>query len=142
MKSPTVLFGKQLFSPRSKKAKSSTALNVRRCGFQRVFSPSWVPIGLFGLRFSSDSVFNSQTLVTERSASIGRRLSKDASTFLSSSPPDINSRRSSYLDIISTGSKLSGIKVFISLTTTATVECSSQSTHSNSSITELTGSKS
>ncbi|KAH1009869.1 hypothetical protein HUJ04_002171 [Dendroctonus ponderosae] len=78
MRSPTVLFGKQLFSPRSKKAKSSTALNVRR--------------------FSSDGVFNSQTLVTERSASIGRRLSKDASAFLSSSPPDIN-RKSPILSI-------------------------------------------
>uniref|UniRef100_A0AAR5PM94 Uncharacterized protein n=1 Tax=Dendroctonus ponderosae TaxID=77166 RepID=A0AAR5PM94_DENPD len=95
MRSPTVLFGKQLFSPRSKKAKSSTALNVRR--------------------FSSDGVFNSQTLVTERSASIGRRLSKDASAFLSSSPPDINSRRSSYLDIISTGSKLSGKSPILSI---------------------------
>ncbi|KAF7270677.1 hypothetical protein GWI33_016371 [Rhynchophorus ferrugineus] len=95
IKSPTSLFNKQLFSPRSKKAKSSTALNVRR--------------------FSTDSVFNSQTLVTERSATIGRRLSKDASTFLSSSPPDINSRRSSYLDIISTGSKLSGKSPILSI---------------------------
>lgn len=42
VKSPTTYFNKQLFSPRSKsKAKSSTALNVRR--------------------FSTDSVFNSPT---------------------------------------------------------------------------------
>ncbi|KAL1498139.1 hypothetical protein ABEB36_008987 [Hypothenemus hampei] len=94
-KSPTGLFGKQLFSPRSKKAKSSIALNVRR--------------------FSTDSVFNSQTLASERSASIGRRLSKDASAFLNTSPPDINSRRSSYLDIISTGSKLSGKSPILSI---------------------------
>lgn len=62
---------------------------------------------LFAFSFSTDSVFNSET-PADRSASIGRRLSKDASTFLNTSPPDINSRRSSYLDIISTGSKLSG----------------------------------
>ncbi|XP_050304727.1 uncharacterized protein LOC126742188 isoform X4 [Anthonomus grandis grandis] len=95
IKSPTGLFGKQLFSPRSNKAKSSTALNVRR--------------------FSTDSVFNSQTALTDRSATIGRRLSKDASAFLSSSPPDINSRRSSYLDVISTGSKLSGKSPVLSI---------------------------
>ncbi|XP_060529353.1 uncharacterized protein LOC132703854 [Cylas formicarius] len=95
IKSPTTLFNKQIFSPRSKKAKSSTALNVRR--------------------FSSDSVFNSTTLRLDPSASIGRRLSKDASTFLSSSPPDINSRRSSYLDIISSSSKLSGKSPILSI---------------------------
>ncbi|XP_066145804.1 uncharacterized protein [Euwallacea fornicatus] len=94
-KSPTGLFGKPLFSPRSKKAKSSTALNVRR--------------------FSSDSVFNSETLAADRSANIGRRLSKDASAFLNTSPPDINSRRSSYLDIISSGSKLSGKSPVLSI---------------------------
>lgn len=89
-------FNKQLFSPRSKnKAKSSTNLNVRR--------------------FSTDSVFNSQTLKVDRSTAVGRRLSKDATSFLSSSPPDINSRRSSYLDIINSGSKLSGKSPVLSI---------------------------
>lgn len=46
---------------------------------------------------------------------VGRRLSKDASAFLSSSPPDINSRRSSYLDIISSGSKLAGKSPILSI---------------------------
>lgn len=96
VKSPTMYFSKQLFSPRAKnKAKSSTALNVRR--------------------FSTDSVFSSQTLKPDRSTVVGRRLSKDASSFLSSSPPDINSRRSSYLDIISSGSKLSGKSPVLSI---------------------------
>lgn len=96
IKSPTTYFNKHLFSPRTKdKAKSSTALNVRR--------------------FSTDSVFNSQTLKYEQSSAIGRRLSKDASVFLSSSPPDINSRRSSYLDIISSGSKLAGKSPILSI---------------------------
>lgn len=97
MKSPVPGFG-SLFSPRSKaKARSQTALNVRR--------------------FSTDSVFNSnssQTLKLDRSSAIGRRLSKDA-TFLSSSPPDINSRRSSYLDIINSSSKLSGKSPVLSI---------------------------
>lgn len=96
IKSPTMYFNKQLFSPRSKnKARSSTNLNVRR--------------------FSSDSVFNSQTLKIDRNSAIGRRLSKDASSFLSTSPPDINSRRSSYLDIINSGSKLSGKSPVLSI---------------------------
>ncbi|CAH1971116.1 unnamed protein product [Acanthoscelides obtectus] len=83
-KSPTTYFNRQLFSPRSNnKAKSSTTLNVRR--------------------FSTDSVFNSQTLKQDHSTAVGRRLSRDASSFLTASPPDINSRRSSYLDI---GTKL------------------------------------
>lgn len=94
-KSPTGYFNKQLFSPRSKnKAKSSNTLNVRR--------------------FSSDGAFTSQTLKTDRSSAVGRRLSKDAS-FLSNSPPDINSRRSSYLDIINSGSKLSGKSPVLSI---------------------------
>ncbi|XP_017780096.1 PREDICTED: uncharacterized protein LOC108565254 [Nicrophorus vespilloides] len=93
-KSPT--YFKPLFSPRSNnKAKSSTSLNVRR--------------------FSTDSVFNSQTLKLDRNA-VGRRLSKDASSFLSTSPPDINSRRSSYLDIVTTGSsKLQGKSPVLSI---------------------------
>lgn len=97
IKSPTMIFNKQLFSPRAKnKAKSSTALNVRR--------------------FSTDSVFNGQPLKTENTNNaIGRRLSKDASSFLTSSPPDINSRRSSYLDIISSGNKLSGKSPVLSI---------------------------
>lgn len=94
-KSPTGYFHKQLFSPRSKnKTRSSTTLNVRR--------------------FSSDGAFNPQVLKPDRSSAVGRRLSKDV-TFLSSSPPDINSRRSSYLDIISTGSKLSGKSPVLSI---------------------------
>lgn len=96
VKSPTTYFNKQLFSPRSKnKAKSSTNLNVRR--------------------FSTDSVFNSQSLKTDRSNAVGRRLSKDATAFLTSSPPDINSRRSSYLDIINSTSKLSGKSPVLSI---------------------------
>ncbi|CAH1154324.1 unnamed protein product [Phaedon cochleariae] len=96
IKSPTSYFNKQLFSPRSKnKAKSSATLNVRR--------------------FSTDSILSSQTLKQDTSAVIGRRLSKDASAFLSSSPPDINSRRSSYLDIISSGSKLGGKSPILSI---------------------------
>lgn len=94
-KSPTGYFHKQLFSPRAKnKARSSTTLNVRR--------------------FSSDGAFNPQILRPDRSSAVGRRLSKDV-TFLSNSPPDINSRRSSYLDIISTGSKLSGKSPVLSI---------------------------
>lgn len=46
---------------------------------------------------------------------VGRRLSKDASHFLTSSPPDINSRRSSYLDIVTTGNKLSGKSPVLSI---------------------------
>ncbi|XP_056634899.1 uncharacterized protein LOC130443981 [Diorhabda sublineata] len=97
MKSPTTYLSKQLFSPRSKnKTKSSSNLNVRR--------------------FSSDSVFNSHSLNNkDYSTAVGRRLSKDASAFLSSSPPDINSRRSSYLDIISSGSKLAGKSPILSI---------------------------
>ncbi|KAJ8976794.1 hypothetical protein NQ317_014137 [Molorchus minor] len=97
VKSPTTYFNKQLFSPRSAtKANSSTALNVRR--------------------FSTDSVFNSQTLKQDHSSVVGRRLSKDASMFLTSSPPDINSRRSSYLDIINSGNnKLSGKSPILSI---------------------------
>lgn len=95
IKSPTPLFGKPLFSPRSRaRATSQTALNVRR--------------------FSTDSVFNSQTLKIDRSSAIGRRLSKDA-TFLNSSPPDINSRRSSYLDMINSSQKLSGKSPVLSI---------------------------
>ncbi|KAF5303393.1 hypothetical protein FQA39_LY09984 [Lamprigera yunnana] len=106
VKSPALHFTKQLFSPRTKnKTKSSTALNVRR--------------------FSTDSVFSSQTLKPDRSTIVGRRLSKDASSFLSSSPPDINSRRSSYLDIISSGSKLAGKSPVLSIENVS--ECSSKS---------------
>uniref|UniRef100_A0A6P7F4M4 Glutamate receptor ionotropic, NMDA 3A-like n=1 Tax=Diabrotica virgifera virgifera TaxID=50390 RepID=A0A6P7F4M4_DIAVI len=96
-RSPTTYLSKQLFSPRSKnKNKSSTNLNVRR--------------------FSTDSIFNSQTLNNkDHSTVVGRRLSKDASAFLSSSPPDINSRRSSYLDIINSGSKLAGKSPILSI---------------------------
>ncbi|CAG9830771.1 unnamed protein product [Diabrotica balteata] len=96
-RSPTTYLSKQLFSPRSKnKNKSSTNLNVRR--------------------FSTDSIFNSQTLNNkDYSTVVGRRLSKDASAFLSSSPPDINSRRSSYLDIINSGSKLAGKSPILSI---------------------------
>ncbi|CAH0555037.1 unnamed protein product, partial [Brassicogethes aeneus] len=94
IKSPTTLFNKQLFSPRSKnKTKSQTSLNVRR--------------------FSTDSIFNSHTI--DHSTLVGRRLSKDASAFLSSSPPDINSRRSSYLDIINSGNKLGGKSPVLSI---------------------------
>lgn len=50
----------------------------------------------------------------DRSSVVGRRLSKDA-TFLSSSPPDINSRRSSYLDMISSSSKLAGKSPVLSI---------------------------
>ncbi|XP_049823043.1 uncharacterized protein LOC109597115 isoform X3 [Aethina tumida] len=106
IKSPTALFNKQMFSPRSKnKAKSQTSLNVRR--------------------FSTDSVFNSQTMKPETNSSVvGRRLSKDASAFLSSSPPDINSRRSSYLDIISSGNKLGGKSPILSIENIS--DCSSR----------------
>lgn len=95
-KSPTSFISKQLFSPRSKsRHKSSSTLNVRR--------------------FSTDSVFSSQTMKADRSTAVGRRLSKDA-TFLSGSPPDINSRRSSYLDMIgSSSSKLSGKSPVLSI---------------------------
>lgn len=106
LKSPTMYFNKQLFSPRSKnKAKSSSNLNVRR--------------------FSTDSVFNSQTLKNDRSSLVGRRLSKDATSFLSTSPPDINSRRSSYLDIITTGGKLAGKSPVLSIENVS--ECSLKS---------------
>lgn len=104
-KSPTGYFNRQLFSPRSKnKAKSSTSLNVRR--------------------FSSDGILNTQTMKLDRSSAVGRRLSKDAA-FLSTSPPDINSRRSSYLDIISTGGKLSGKSPVLSIENVS--DCSSKS---------------
>lgn len=73
-------------------------------------------------RFSSDGILNSQTLKIDRSNAVGRRLSKDAS-FLSGSPPDINSRRSSYLDVISTGSKLSGKSPVLSIENVS--DCSS-----------------
>ncbi|XP_071050043.1 uncharacterized protein [Onthophagus taurus] len=117
-RSPTTYFNKQLFSPRSKnKAKSSTNLNVRR--------------------FSSDSVFNTQTLKADRSTAVGRRLSKDATSFLSSSPPDINSRRSSYLDIISTGGKLSGKSPVLSIENVS--DCSAKS---NETIRKLSDSES
>lgn len=102
VKSPTGYFNKQLFSPRSKnKAKSSTTLNVRR--------------------FSSDGIFSSPHQI-DRSTAVGRRLSKDVS-FLTSSPPDINSRRSSYLDIINSGSKLSGKSPVLSIENVS--DCSS-----------------
>lgn len=106
IKSPQPLFGKPLFSPRSRaRAKSQTSLNVRR--------------------FSTDSVFNSQTFKTlDRSSAIGRRLSKDV-TFLSSSPPDINSRRSSYLDMINSSNKLSGKSPVLSIENVS--ECDSVS---------------
>lgn len=95
IKSPQPLFGKPIFSPRSRaRAASQSSLNVRR--------------------FSTDSVLNSQTLKIDRSAAIGRRLSKDAS-FLNSSPPDINSRRSSYLDMINSSQKLSGKSPVLSI---------------------------
>lgn len=104
-KSPTGYFSKPLFSPRSKtKAGSSSALNVRR--------------------FSSDGAFNPQILRPDRSSAVGRRLSKDVS-FLTNSPPDINSRRSSYLDIISTGSKLSGKSPVLSIENVS--DCSAKS---------------
>lgn len=104
-KSPTSYFNRQLFSPRSKnKTKSSTSLNVRR--------------------FSSDGILNTQTLKLDRSSAVGRRLSKDT-TFLNTSPPDINSRRSSYLDIINTGGKLSGKSPVLSIENVS--DCSSKS---------------
>lgn len=102
IKSPTTYFNKQLFSPRSKnKARSSSTLNVRR--------------------FSTDSVFNGPP--PNHGNLVGRRLSKDASAFLTSSPPDINSRRSSYLDIISSGNKLSGKSPVLSIENVS--DCSS-----------------
>lgn len=95
IKSPQPLFGKPVFSPHSRaRARSQTTLNVRR--------------------FSTDSVLNSQSLTIDRSTAIGRRLSKDAS-FLNSSPPDINSRRSSYLDMLNSSSKLSGKSPVLSI---------------------------
>ncbi|KAL3268123.1 hypothetical protein HHI36_007250 [Cryptolaemus montrouzieri] len=107
IRSPTSYFNRhQLFSPRSKnKTKSATNLNVRR--------------------FSTDSVFNSPSLLNERSSLVGRRLSKDASSFLTSSPPDINSRRSSYLEIIGSGNKLSGKSPVLSIENVS--DCSSKS---------------
>ncbi|XP_044268937.1 uncharacterized protein LOC123014091 isoform X4 [Tribolium madens] len=118
IKSPTMIFNKPLFSPRSKnKARSSTALNVRR--------------------FSTDSVFNSQTMKIDHSTAVGRRLSKDASSFLTSSPPDINSRRSSYLDIISSGNKLSGKSPVLSIE-----NVSDSSSRSNEPLRKLSDSES
>ncbi|KAK9692896.1 Ligand-gated ion channel [Popillia japonica] len=118
-KSPTMYFNKQLFSPRAKnKAKSSTNLNVRR--------------------FSTDSVVNSQTLKLDHSNAVGRRLSKDVNSFLSTSPPDINSRRSSYLDIISSGSKLAGKSPVLSIENVS--ECSSSK--SNEPLRKLSDSES
>lgn len=118
IKSPTMIFNKPLFSPRSKnKARSSTTLNVRR--------------------FSTDSVFNSQTMKLDHSTVVGRRLSKDASSFLTSSPPDINSRRSSYLDIISSGNKLSGKSPVLSIE-----NVSDSSSRSNEPLRKLSDSES
>ncbi|XP_068898087.1 uncharacterized protein [Tenebrio molitor] len=118
IKSPTMIFNKPLFSPRSKnKARSSTALNVRR--------------------FSTDSVFNSQPVKFDHSTAVGRRLSKDASSFLTSSPPDINSRRSSYLDIISSGNKLSGKSPVLSIE-----NVSDSSSRSNEPLRKLSDSES
>jgi hypothetical protein len=113
-----MIFNKPLFSPRSKnKARSSTALNVRR--------------------FSTDSVFNSQPVKFDHSTAVGRRLSKDASSFLTSSPPDINSRRSSYLDIISSGNKLSGKSPVLSIE-----NVSDSSSRSNEPLRKLSDSES
>lgn len=79
-RSPTYLNKPLIFSPRSKsRAASSSSLASSR-------------------RFSTDSVFNSNHTINRNA--VGRRLSKDASYFLNSSPPDINSRRSSYLEIV------------------------------------------
>lgn len=106
VKSPTMYFNKQLFSPRAKTKGRGGNLNVRR--------------------FSTDSVFNTQSVKVDRANAIGRRLSKDAGSFLTSSPPDINSRRSSYLDTISSGNKLAGKSPVLSIENVS--DCSQQST--------------
>lgn len=92
LKSPlkSKLFSKDIFkSPRAKNKKrkqSVSGLNVRR--------------------FSTDSVFSSNSMLRfeNTSVAIGRRLSKDTSC-LTNSPPDINSRRSSYMDFSNFGSR-------------------------------------
>ncbi|XP_077293992.1 uncharacterized protein LOC143916663 [Arctopsyche grandis] len=92
VKSPlkSKLFSKDIFkSPRAKNKKrkqSASGLNVRR--------------------FSTDSVFSSNSMLRfeTTSVAIGRRLSKDTSC-LTNSPPDINSRRSSYMDFSNFGSR-------------------------------------
>ncbi|XP_045475603.1 uncharacterized protein LOC123681313 isoform X2 [Harmonia axyridis] len=105
IRSPTSYFNRH-FSPRSKKkTKSATNLNVRR--------------------FSTDSIFNSPSLVDERSNLVGRRLSRDASSFLTSSPPDMNSRRSSYLDTLESANRLSAKSPVLSIENVS--DCSSKS---------------
>lgn len=97
IRSPNSYFNRHpLFSPRSKnKTKSATNLNVRR--------------------FSTDSIFNSSSMLNERSNLVGRRLSRDASSFLTSSPPDMNSRRSSYLDTMESANRLSAKSPVLSI---------------------------
>ncbi|XP_044755269.1 uncharacterized protein LOC123314202 isoform X2 [Coccinella septempunctata] len=107
IRSPTSYFNRHpLFSPRSRnKTKSATNLNVRR--------------------FSTDSIFNSSSLLNERSNLVGRRLSRDASSFLTSSPPDINSRRSSYLDTLESANRLSAKSPVLSIENVS--DCSAKS---------------
>lgn len=90
------LFSKDIFkSPRAKnkKRKQSTAASTAAGG-------------LNVRRFSTDSVFSSHSMLRfeNTSVAIGRRLSKDT-TGLTNSPPDINSRRSSYMDFANFGSR-------------------------------------
>lgn len=95
IKSPSKrLLVKQLFSPRAKLRTAATLPD--RQASQTGSSTSTLNLR----RFSTDSVFSSNI------STIGRRLSRDPS-FLSNSPPDINSRRSSYLDVVNTMGTLS-----------------------------------
>ncbi|XP_068081518.1 uncharacterized protein [Anabrus simplex] len=123
---PSPRLGKNLLSPallrsRSPQPKSSPRPRDRlkspqpqesRGFIKDIFSPKTKSKSPSGgdRRFSTDMIFNPQKNRLEcPSTIIGRRLSKDSSGCWSNSPPDINSRRSSHLDVSSRQDRISSI---------------------------------
>lgn len=108
-KSPSRLdirrFSKELFSlpksPKSPKTKSSTSLDTRRFSSDLEENKRKTDLKTFK---SSDVRLSAKDIRIHTSNAIGRRLSKDSSSWLSNSPPDLNSRRKSHLDIMHTKS--------------------------------------
>ncbi|KAK6640098.1 hypothetical protein RUM43_008375 [Polyplax serrata] len=104
-KSPSRLdirrFSKELFSlprsPKSPRVQSSTSLDTRRLSSDlddgRGKGELKTPKG-------SEIRLSAKDIRIQTSKAIGRRLSKDASSWLTSSPPDLNSRRKSHLDVM------------------------------------------
>lgn len=105
-KSPSRLdirrFSKELFfnlprSPKSPKMKSSSSLETRRLSSDLEEHKRKSELKTSK---TSDIRLSAKDIRIQTSRAIGRRLSKDASSWFTNSPPDLNTRRKSHLDVM------------------------------------------